>query len=187
MIKLIIVGVIVTVVGLFALSKVDKVTGNDDNSTSDVLEEDNSSEENKNPDNTFDIEIDGEVNHPGVYAMEQTQTLGDLIVKAGGVTTNADTLSYLPEFVIGSMDYFYIAPKAAEYCEPKEGEKININSTSFSSTELASKLGVSKAIAEAIIDYRKTNGSFKVLEELKNVKGIGDKTYEKIRGLIRLK
>jgi len=181
MFKIIIVGLIVTVVGLFTLSKIDNATGANDSANVELLD---SSDSNKDG---MDIEIDGEVNHPGIYSMDVTQTLGDLISKAGGVTENADTYAYIPEFVIGDYNYFYIPPKAAEYCEPKEGEKVNINSSSLTASTLVSKLGVSQTVADAIMEYRKENGSFKALEELKNVKGIGDKTYEKIRGLVTLK
>lgn len=182
MIKIILLGVILTAVGLFTLSKLDNSTSGNNLDNAQVLVEDSSDSSGQK-----EVEIDGEINHPGIYSIEVTKTLSDLIEKAGGVTDNADTLAYVPEYVIGDFDYFYIAPKAAEYCEPKEGEKININSTSLTASSLASKLGVSNAVAEAIIEYRKENGSFKALEELKKVKGIGDKTYEKIRGLVRLK
>ena len=46
--------------------------------------------------------------------------------------------------------------------------------------------GVGPVKAQAIIDYREKNGRFKSLEDVKNVKGIGDATFDKIRGDISL-
>lgn len=46
--------------------------------------------------------------------------------------------------------------------------------------------GIGPAKAQDIIDYRTTNGDFKTLEELKNVSGIGDVTFEKLKALITL-
>lgn len=52
---------------------------------------------------------------------------------------------------------------------------ININTAS--QTELESLPGIGPVIAERIINYREKNGPFKTKEGLKNVKGIGDKTF----------
>ena len=62
--------------------------------------------------------------------------------------------------------------------------KININSASKS--HLMSLTGVGEGKANAIIEYRKTNGPFKSIEEIKNVKGIGESIYQKIKGKIKV-
>ncbi len=60
--------------------------------------------------------------------------------------------------------------------------KININTADISTLE---KLpGISEVKAGAIIQYRKTNGSFKTIHDITRVSGIGEKTFEKIEGLI---
>ncbi len=60
--------------------------------------------------------------------------------------------------------------------------KININSDSV--FELCRIPGIGEAKANAIIEYRKENGDFFSIEELKRVKGIGDTTYEKLKEYI---
>lgn len=60
--------------------------------------------------------------------------------------------------------------------------KININLASLS--ELSQLPGLGEKKAQAIIDYRSKNGNFKSIEEIKNVSGIGDTTYEKLKELI---
>lgn len=59
---------------------------------------------------------------------------------------------------------------------------ININSAGIS--ELMTLTGIGEVKAAAIIEYRETNGAFKNIDELLNVKGIGEKTLAKIRGKI---
>ena len=57
--------------------------------------------------------------------------------------------------------------------------KISINTASLE--ELQTLDGIGETKAKAIIGYRETNGAFKDIEEIKNVSGIGDATYEKIK------
>ena len=60
--------------------------------------------------------------------------------------------------------------------------KININEAT--SAELQTLDGIGEAKAKAIIDYREKNGNFKQIEDIKNVSGIGDSIYEKIKNNI---
>lgn len=62
--------------------------------------------------------------------------------------------------------------------------KININTAS--ATQLDSLPGIGQTYAQRIIDYRNSNGGFKSIEEIKNVKGIGDKTFEKFKEQITI-
>jgi len=57
---------------------------------------------------------------------------------------------------------------------------VNINSAS--QKQLEELPGVGPAKAKAIIDYRKKNGPFKAVEDIKKVDGIGDATYDQIKG-----
>lgn len=57
-------------------------------------------------------------------------------------------------------------------------DKINLNTAS--SEQLQMLDGVGPATADAIVDYREQNGNFDSVDELKSVKGIGDKKLEKL-------
>ena len=57
--------------------------------------------------------------------------------------------------------------------------KVNINTANVE--ELATLPGIGSTKAEAIVQYRKDNGQFKKVEDLTDVKGIGDKIVDKIK------
>ena len=65
---------------------------------------------------------------------------------------------------------------------PKISGKVNLNSATLA--ELDTLTGVGPAYAQRIIDYRAKNGGFKSIDEVKNVKGIGEKTFDKFKDQI---
>lgn len=74
------------------------------------------------------------------------------------------------------------AMKTAATPAAKPAGKVNINTADEAA--LTSLKGVGKTKAKAILDYRQKNGPFKSVDDLKNVKGIGDKTLAKLRDQI---
>lgn len=67
---------------------------------------------------------------------------------------------------------------------PKYSGPVNINTAT--KEQLMTLNGIGEVKAAAILEYRRENGSFYTVDELMNVKGIGEKTLEKIRGNITL-
>ncbi|MCR4328170.1 MAG: helix-hairpin-helix domain-containing protein [Patescibacteria group bacterium] len=71
--------------------------------------------------------------------------------------------------------------------EPEVSEvsgKVNINTANLDALDTIT--GVGTTIAQRIIDYRNENGDFQTIEEIKNVKGIGDATFEKMKNEITI-
>jgi len=64
------------------------------------------------------------------------------------------------------------------------GGKVNINTASKEG--LSSLTGIGPVTAERIIEYRAKNGPFKNKEEITKIKGIGEKTYQKIKDFIAI-
>ena len=63
-----------------------------------------------------------------------------------------------------------------------KNKKVNINKATQS--ELETLPGIGEAMANRIIEYREQNGNFQKIEDLKNVKGIGEAKFDKIKELV---
>jgi competence protein ComEA len=59
-----------------------------------------------------------------------------------------------------------------------------VNLNTASATQLASLPGIGARTAERIVEYRQKNGGFKRIEELMNVRGVGEKSFLKMKALI---
>ena len=131
------------------------------------------------------VDIKGAVKNPGVYQMKVGDRVKDALDAAGGLTAEADSQKVnLAQRVEDQM--VIVVPKVGEEAEAlpagttskevaKEG-KVNINTATVE--ELKTLKGVGEKKAEAIIEYRKKNGSFKTKEDLMKVRGIGKKLFD---------
>lgn len=158
------------------------------------------------------IDIKGAVKHPGVYELTAENRIIDAINQAGGYTDEADSstinhaqklqdemILYIPkkgenvseELVVAqsatiqSTSSQSSAFKASSTSSSNGGDKVNINKAN--EAELMTLSGIGPAKAQAILAYREENGPFKTIEDLKNVSGIGEKTFEKLKDSITVK
>lgn len=145
----------------------------------------------KDGESTVFVDISGCVKKPGVYEVSAASRIFEVIELAGGVTPDADT-SYINQAEPVSDGLKINVPDRNQTENGMTGEtssalqdesgKININTADM--TRLQDIPGVGPVTAEKIISYRENNGYFRSIDEIKNVSGIGDKTYEKIKDMI---
>ena len=145
------------------------------------------------------IHVTGEVQNPGLVYIKKGSRIADAIEAAGGAKEGANlnqvNLAYVLEdgqkIYIPNIDEkveedLYIISNSGKNILVEEGKnknggmkKVNINSATQS--ELEKLPGIGEEIAKRIVEYRKNNGNFKKIEEVQNVKGIGDSKYNNIK------
>lgn len=151
------------------------------------------------------VQVSGAVKSPGVYELAEDARVFEAIKKAGGLSKNADENSLnqaekltdgqkiyvlredeMPESVAGRSgvgEEVFVGDVDAGLSAEGEG-LININTAD--SGVLMTLSGIGEAKANAIISYRQANGGFHSVEELKQVDGIGDATFEKLKAYITI-
>jgi competence protein ComEA len=132
---------------------------------------------------TVTVHITGEVNVPGVYELAVGARVEDAIAAAGGLTDDADDRSINRAAVVTDGQQI-IVNNSPEPISPSAagGALININTAEIS--ELTRLHGVGEAIARAIVDHRERHGPFLAIEQLMNVSGIGERSFERMRDFI---
>ena len=135
------------------------------------------------------VDISGCVYNPGVYKIKGGTRLFQVIEKAGGLTPEADTDSINQAEEVYDGQKILISSKGnsgenkmSPVVQESQNGKININTAD--SLKLQEIPGVGPTTAQKIIDYRQNYGKFKSKEDIVNVSGIGEKTYENIKDYI---
>lgn len=139
------------------------------------------------------IHITGEVKYPGVVVLKNGARIVDAIEAAGGETEEADLNKLNLAYILNDGEKIYVPNKndmnSEEILENQQGDDkqsiININTATVE--ELTELPGIGEATANKIIEYRKQNGKFETIEELKNVAGIGNSKFENIKDKIKVK
>ena len=140
-----------------------------------------SSEANSSSTTKIICQIKGEVVRPGVYSLDKGSRLQDLVLAAGGFTSEADTNSVSLVSVIEDSGC-YIISKLDNSNDAASTNLININIAT--KEDLTSLPGIGEAKAQAIIDYRNQNGNFNSVNDLAKVNGISEKILNQIIDLI---
>ena len=142
------------------------------------------------------VDVKGAVQVPGLYVALDGERVFDLIEKAGGFTVEADRNRVNLAQIVEDQMVIYV-PLIGEEQETislqasigsmgignagnaQEEQRVNLNTAN--EMELQTLTGIGPSKATAIIQYRTENGPFKSIEELKNISGIGEKTFDKLK------
>ena len=88
--------------------------------------------------------------------------------------------------VVGGPAPTGVAASASVPPGDPSGPVVMVNLNTATVSQLATLPGIGETAAQRIVEYRDKNGGFKKVEELMNVKGIGEKSFLKLKPLVTL-
>ncbi len=140
------------------------------------------------------IDVSGRVRKPGVYSLDKGSRAIDALNLAGGALPGVNlsdiNLAHIlfdgEQIIVGAPKVSYSsssrsAPKAKA---PTASSPLSLNSATLA--QLDTLPGIGPVMANRIFAYRKLNGPFTLIEDLKKVSGIGDVTFAEISKLVRI-
>lgn len=189
--------------GIFNYFIQNKNKENLENISQDIIINDqteNTTEENNNQEKIV-IHITGAICNEGIYELDENSRIADAVKIAGGLKEDADlkqiNLAYIledgmkinipskNEITNGTINNTenYITKENLNSSNNAKTSKVNINSAT--QTELETLPGIGPSTALKIINYRKEKGKFNKIEDIKNVNGIGESKFNKIKEFIK--
>lgn len=150
--------------------------------------------------NEVTVYVSGEVTSPGVITLDSNCRIKDAIIACGDFTPLADKNSVnLAQKVTDGMQIKIssLSQNQNDKTDDNTDSNENTNNKSTQNTtmvnintaskeELDTLPGVGPATADKIIEYRKTNGQFNSIEDIKNVRGIGEAKFSKMQSRIQI-
>lgn len=131
------------------------------------------------------VHVCGQVCRPGVVMLPEGSRAWEAVEAAGGLADEAWEAAVNLAAVLGDGEKLYIPAMgeavAKEACET-DGGLVNLNTADAG--RLQTLPGIGESRAADILSYREKNGVFRSVEEIMQVPGIKESTYEKIRDLI---
>ena len=134
------------------------------------------------------VYVSGQVKNIAVVELEDTGDLKfvDAVNKAGGLTEFADTEAVNLAETLSDGQHIHIPTKEIFLQQniAAQGSSDLVNINTADAERLATLKGIGPALAQRIIEYREQNGAFKSIDEIKNVRGIGEKNFSAFKDKI---
>lgn len=163
-------------------------------------------EEKEYKGDTIIVHITGEVKEPGIIELPSEARIADAIEATGGVTEGADLDEVNLAFVLSDGQKVYIPNKNEKEVsgekvyitagsgnniivqdKVEEGKKQKVNINEAKQEDFEQLPGIGPSIAQRIVEYRDQNGKFTSIDELQEVKGIGEAKFENIKEYVTIK
>ena len=132
------------------------------------------------------VHVLGAVRKPGLLRLPAGARVDDAIKAAGGVKTPKALASVNLARALVDGEQIHVSNDGAPSGRQGPGTSAGVGLNSASASEFEALPGVGPVLAQRIVDWRTTNGSFRSIDELGEVSGIGDSILEQLRPLVHV-
>lgn len=132
------------------------------------------------------VHLVGAVNKPGVYQLPEGSRVYELLELGGGLTGEADQERLNQARPLLDGEQVYVQQIGEEPPVARNGSPQLININRASASELTALPGIGEVRAAQVVEYREKHGLFQTKEDIMDVSGIGQATFENIGDLITI-
>lgn len=158
-------------------------------SESDARETETDEKESVSTQEQIKVYICGAVCNPGVYEIDQSARLVDLVDLSGGTQKDADltSVNLAESLEDGQKIYIMTVGETEEQMEAVKEEEDGMVDINAASKEVLMTLpGIGESKAASIISYREENDGFQSIDDIMKIEGIKEGVFNKIKGLIKI-
>jgi len=144
-----------------------------------------------NPPTKVTVYVTGAVVKPGVYTLSPGTRVKDAIAAAGGPSKTWNPLGINLAKRLDDEDMVVVPqrgtptlPRQSSTPKMKGSQSISLNQATLADFETLP--GVGPGMAKRILDYRSAHGSFRSVEGLRKVEGIGEKKFQRMKPFLQL-
>lgn len=185
--------IFVIIIFIFIYIKFNNIDNSDNLYLSDPSQNTNTENSANMESKKIIVHISGCVVNEGIVELSEGARINDAINSAGGYTLDADLNKLNLAYPIKDGEKIYVPSinddedistllSSSPSANSNNSNLININTATQAELETLSGIGPSTALK--IIQYRKDNGDFDSIEDIKNVPGIGDSKFNNIKNSI---
>jgi competence protein ComEA len=132
------------------------------------------------------VAVAGKVRRPGVVRLPAGSRVADAVAAAGGALPGSDLtmLNLARKLVDGEQVVVGVPAAAAAPAPGASGSLISLNSAT--AEQFDALPGVGPVLAQRLVEFRTTNGGFRSVDQLREVDGIGESRYQRLKDLVTL-
>lgn len=133
------------------------------------------------------VDVAGRVLHPGLLTLPGGARVADALSAAGGPLPGTDTQTLNLARVLTDGEQILVGVTGVQPAAPGSAARAGPLSLNRATVEQLDTLpGVGPTLAQRIIQFRQEHGSFRSLDQLRQVSGIGARKYEELKALLSL-
>lgn len=130
------------------------------------------------------VHVLGAVAEPGLYRLAAESRVMDAITAAGGLRDDADDSAINLARFVTDGEQLRVPVEGEKETQDAEDGLVDLNAADAEELETLPRIG--PALAARVIAWREENGGFRSVDDLRNVPGIGEKTFEGLKDLVKV-